>query len=485
MSSCRHDRAPTKPQSLGTGRPHRLPSNAVTGLKQWAEGLWTLEGEPIRFVGFPYELRMTIVRLDDGSLWLHSPVQCTDANRALVDELGPVRHLVTPNKLHHLFLGQWAERYPEATVYAAPGLPERRPDLRIDTVLGDEAPPAWRGALEQIVIGPSLFMDEVVFFHRPSKTLIVGDLVENHDPSRLSGWRLVVAELNHMLGPNAETPRNWQLTFLDREQTRARVEQLVAWRPERVIVMHGLCVDDDVDAWLRHALGWALSGASTGPGHHLEQEDVKRFYDAFGKRQDWQAVYEGEAVAAMIDHADFAQASAVFELGSGTGRLAERLLDTELPADARYFATDVSETMMDLAQGRLARFGDRVTLRRGDGTLGNDLPAGSVDRFVSTYVFDLLGDEATEAALAEAHRLLAPGGRLCLVSLTHGHTAWERLLEGAWLAAWRRAPDKVGGCRPVDLQAHLPADRWRVDHHETVSAFGLCSEVLVATPAGS
>jgi hypothetical protein len=181
---------------------------AAGELKQWADGLWTLEGAPIRYLSFPYELRMTIVRLDDGSLFLHSPVQCSDQHCAIVDKLGPVRQLVTPNKLHHLFLGQWAERYPDAKVHVPPGLPERRPDLQFDAVLGDAPAEPWREQLDQCLVGPSLFMQEVVFFHRVSRTLLLGDLVENHDPVLFSGWRRVVAGLNPC-GQNIHAASSW------------------------------------------------------------------------------------------------------------------------------------------------------------------------------------------------------------------------------------------------------------------------------------
>lgn len=233
------------------------------GLRRRAEGLWTLEGEPIRYLGFPYEIRMTAARLGDGSLWLHAPVQCTADRRAAVEVLGPVRHLVTPNKLHHLFLGDWARHFPEATIHAPPGLSARRPDLRFDALLGDRPAPAWRDVLDQCIFGPSLFMDEVVFLHRPSRTLILGDLVENHRPTLFTGWRRAVARANRMLGPHAETPRNWRVTFYARRRTRAVAQRILSWRPERIILLHGTCVEQGAEEFLRNALAWLL-----GPPPH-------------------------------------------------------------------------------------------------------------------------------------------------------------------------------------------------------------------------
>jgi hypothetical protein len=72
---------------------------------------------------------MTVVRLSDGSLWVCSPIRLSETLKASIDEQGPVRHLVSPNKIHHLFLEEWARVWPEAKLYASPGLARRRRDL--------------------------------------------------------------------------------------------------------------------------------------------------------------------------------------------------------------------------------------------------------------------------------------------------------------------------------------------------------------------
>ena len=98
---------------------------------------------PLRFFGAEIGTRMTVVWLSDGGLFVHSPVQLDLPGRRALDALGPVRAVVAPNRLHHLFVGGWREAYPDARLYAAPGLPEKRSDLSFDAVLGDEPPAAW------------------------------------------------------------------------------------------------------------------------------------------------------------------------------------------------------------------------------------------------------------------------------------------------------------------------------------------------------
>jgi ubiquinone/menaquinone biosynthesis C-methylase UbiE len=170
----------------------------------------------------------------------------------------------------------------------------------------------------------------------------------------------------------------------------------------------------------------------------------------------------------------------VLELGCGTGRFALRLLSRHLPADATYRGLDLSPTMVRLAQTRLAPFGSRAEVVLTDGSFPTTEPAASRDRFVSNFVFDLLSEEDIAAAVREAHRILVPGGLLCLSGLSSGTGGFARLVSRAWsrVHAWR--PAVVGGCRPIELLGWLPSQQWRVQHHSKLTPFGVPSEVLVA-----
>jgi ubiquinone/menaquinone biosynthesis C-methylase UbiE len=211
----------------------------------------------------------------------------------------------------------------------------------------------------------------------------------------------------------------------------------------------------------------------------LTHQQVQAFYDRMGKKQDWQAFYEAKATHDLIAHASFETAQAVFEFGCGTGALAERLLTSHLSPSARYVAVDSSTTMFRLAQARLARFGSRVQVQQTDGSLQFDVPSGNYDRFVSTYVTDLLSTSDIAALFCEAHRLLVPGGRLCLVSLTQGTGLFSRLVMSAWTRLHRLSPTLVGGCRPLELQALLEVGNVQVEYVQTVVAFGIPSEIVI------
>lgn len=211
-------------------------------------------------------------------------------------------------------------------------------------------------------------------------------------------------------------------------------------------------------------------------------EDARRFYDRFGKKQDWQSFYEDRAVSALLERGGFEHARAVVELGCGTGRIAARILD-RLPGDATYLGVDVSGTMVALARERLARFGPRARVLQTEGGMRLPVADSACDRFVTTYVLDLLPDEQIRAAFSEARRVLEPAGRFCVVSLTCGEGRATRLVSSAWTAIQRRWPRMVGGCRPISLLAFVD-EGWLPMHREVVSAFGIASEVLVAAKAG-
>lgn len=211
----------------------------------------------------------------------------------------------------------------------------------------------------------------------------------------------------------------------------------------------------------------------------LSHREARAFYDRFGRKQDLQRIYEDPAIEVLLRHGAFESAGVVVELGCGTGRLAERLLRERLPASASYLGIDISRTMVELTRARLEPWRDRIEIHLTEGSPRLPVADGACDRFLATYVLDLLAEDEVHATLREARRVLAPGGRLCLAGLTFGQTLGSRLVCRIWTALHSVHPRLVGGCRPLDLERFIASD-WRVLHREVVCTFGLCTEVLVA-----
>lgn len=218
--------------------------------------LYLAEGPTVSFLGFPYPTRMAVARLRDGSLWVWSPIALTEDLDRAIQGLGPVRHIVSPNKIHHLFLSDWVERWPDARLYAPPGLIGKRPDLRFHAELNEAAKPAWAGEIDPVVFRGSWAMTEVVFFHRASGTAIFGDLIQRHAESRCSGWKGLVMRLDGLVGQDGGTPREWRMSFFRRAAARQARAAVLAWRAERLLIAHGECAQAGAQAIIAKALDW-------------------------------------------------------------------------------------------------------------------------------------------------------------------------------------------------------------------------------------
>ena len=207
-----------------------------TALRNLAPDLWVADRPLKLFVG-DVGTRMTVVRLSGGGLFLHSPVRLDGLTRRALDALGPVRAVVAPSKVHHLFVGDYIAAYPEARVYAAPGLAEKRTDLRFHGVLGNNAPSEWNGEIEQHLFGGAPYINEVVFFHPATRTLILTDLAFNVPADETAGARIFywVTGAAGRFGPH----RFVRLTIRDRRAARESVDRILCWDFDRVTVTHG------------------------------------------------------------------------------------------------------------------------------------------------------------------------------------------------------------------------------------------------------
>jgi hypothetical protein len=225
-------------------------------LEEIGPSLYVADGPVVSFYGFPYPTRMAVVRLSDGSVWVWSPVALSDELFNSVEAIGPVRHIVSPNKIHHLFLAEWGERWPEARVYAPPGLAQKRPDLRFDAELGDDPDPAWKADIDQVIFRGSLAMEEVAFFHHASRTAIICDLIQRHPEATMTGWKGMLMRLDGLVGEHGSTPREWRASFLRRGKARVAREKVLGWKPERLLIAHGECAQTGATSIIDNALGW-------------------------------------------------------------------------------------------------------------------------------------------------------------------------------------------------------------------------------------
>lgn len=229
----------------------------MSSLQPFGERLWIYDGPRVRMMTIPFCTRMTIVEVEPGALWVHSPVSLTPETQREVEALGVVKHIVAPNKIHSLGIEPWKARYPWAEVWVSPRFRERHAAATFDYVLG-RAVPAWSDAIESLSFEGSDFLDEVVFFHKPSRTLILTDLIQRHDPNEETAfWRFVKGRVG-VLGESGGTARDLRLTFSDRTAARDSAETLLRWNFDRAVIAHGTCITEDAHRIVEQAFDWVL-----------------------------------------------------------------------------------------------------------------------------------------------------------------------------------------------------------------------------------
>ncbi|WIJ26398.1 DUF4336 domain-containing protein [Devosia sp. RR2S18] len=234
----------------------------LSTLKPVCEEVWIVDGPVIEFgpplAKMQFPTRMTIIRLEGGELFIHSPTTLTTELKAEVEGIGTPKWIIGPNKIHYWWIPDWRDAFPQAQVYLAPGIPKRAGD-RIKfghLLLSERAGYPWDYSIETLPIRSS-YMTEVEFFHRPSRTLVLTDLIENFEPRKLGLLGRLLARLGGVLDPDGQMPRDMRLTFRhERQQLQQAVEQMISWAPERIILAHGRWYEADGAMELRRAFGW-------------------------------------------------------------------------------------------------------------------------------------------------------------------------------------------------------------------------------------
>ncbi len=250
--------AALREQLTGTALP--VTYDPVDTLKPLAGDIWTVDSGPLHGVA---PLRMTVIRLPDGSLLLHSPTRSTPGLRAELDRVGPVRAILAPNLAHWMYAPEWQRCYPEARTWAAPGLANRdqvrKAGMRIDHELSGDEPSPWPGTLDLIPVPGALGFTEIGVFHQPSRTLVLADLVQNFEPQRLPALLRPLARLAGNSAPNGRAPAHLRaIVRAGGQRAQQAAARLVALHPDRLVFAHGLLIEGDAAGALARSLAWLL-----------------------------------------------------------------------------------------------------------------------------------------------------------------------------------------------------------------------------------
>lgn len=224
--------------------------------------IWAVRSELTMPGGIVFPLRMTLVRLKTGALWIHSPIEIDAALADDIRALGDVAYIIAPNAFHHLHIASAILHFPTARVYGAKGLDEKRSEIQWDEILDDslEGLP-WSDELKGLRVEGCPQMNEVLFFHEETQTLLVTDLLFNNLTPK--GWR--TRWMMRIAGTYKKyaQSRMWKWIFCpDPKAAGTSLQGLLQWDFKRVIMCHGDVVEgSSVREDTLHALRWMLGSA--------------------------------------------------------------------------------------------------------------------------------------------------------------------------------------------------------------------------------
>jgi hypothetical protein len=226
----------------------------AVNIQEYVPGTIWLMPYPVSLGGARFEARMTVVRLDDGSLVVQSPGPLDDAVRDWLLTLGHVALILAPGNFHHLHVAACQRAFPDAETWICPGVERRDRTLRFDGLLGERLPASMQAEFDQQFVRGRL-MSEVALLHRPTRTLLLVDLVERFgDDTPNVNWVLRASMMFFgMWNQPALAPEYRIAGWKDRAAARVALERILAWDFERVLIAHGDLVERDAKTVLRQA----------------------------------------------------------------------------------------------------------------------------------------------------------------------------------------------------------------------------------------
>ncbi|CAA9963486.1 DUF4336 domain containing protein [Pyrenophora teres f. maculata] len=223
------------------------------------------------------------VRLQSGSLAVFSPVALTDDVKAKVSELGEVKYIAALDAEHHIFLGPWHKEYPNAQVMGPDVLPEKRTKQKNEEVpfsflFSKSKPvesisPEFDAEFDWEYV-PSHVNKELVFHHRPSRSLITADLMfnlpatEQFSKSGVDPTTGILSKIFNAL-QNTKGDAKWQQRTIwygtsasDRKGFSQSMERISKWGFERIIPCHGDVIESEGKPIFDKIMRWHLDAAA-------------------------------------------------------------------------------------------------------------------------------------------------------------------------------------------------------------------------------
>jgi len=219
----------------------------MSNLFEYQKGFIWLKEYPIKYAGTRFNARMTLIRLKNGNLLIHSPCEIDEETRCEINKLGKVECILAPGYYHYFYVGSAQQAFPEAETFLCPGIETKVPDIKFDWILGDRPDPRWADDLDQVLLRGNKYIWETAFFHKQTKTLILVDLIENitHKTKGVNWslkfwWKVIF----HMW-ENPKPAPEYQFGWKNKHAARNSLQKILQWDFDKIIISHGDLIEEN------------------------------------------------------------------------------------------------------------------------------------------------------------------------------------------------------------------------------------------------
>ncbi|MEM6754683.1 MAG: DUF4336 domain-containing protein [Cyanobacteria bacterium P01_C01_bin.38] len=231
-------------------------------LKEVDTNIWVAK-QNLKYWGLEVGTRMTVIRLNNGELVIISPIKVDEETIAKINEVGKVSIIIAPNLYHHLFISNFKSIYSDAKIFAAPGLEFKRQDINFDRIINqgkfgaeDEIEYFLFEGLRVLDLKGAFPLNEIVFFHRASQTLILTDTAFHFDESFPFTTQLIMRLIGGY--KKLEPSILEKLAIREKQKVKNSIQKALEWDFERVIVAHGSILENQGKEKLIQGYEWAL-----------------------------------------------------------------------------------------------------------------------------------------------------------------------------------------------------------------------------------
>jgi hypothetical protein len=220
--------------------------NNMQELTEYIPGRIWLKEYPVHYAGCDFYSRMTVIRLSDSHIMLHSPCEIDEELKNQIQTLGTVSYIVAPGSYHFSYILSAQQAFPEAETFLCPGIERKAPDIKFDRMLGDKPEPRWEADFDQVLVRGSRFIQEVAFYHKPTRTLILVDLLENFTDLTPGVSRMLKFwfKIFFRMWNNPKPAPEYQLGWKDKAAAGKSLRRILDWQIDRIIIAHGDLIEE-------------------------------------------------------------------------------------------------------------------------------------------------------------------------------------------------------------------------------------------------